>query len=121
MAIDSAAWDNAGFGFTEWDNLGAVQLTNNTAYRHRVAGFALLHLPSVLKRNLALANAQDTWLGSLVVDADNSWNRPGWSTSVLRSTDPASALAPRAPDGALPLATFLQNRKDRAVGAPMAP
>lgn len=116
----SAAWDNAGYGFTEANNRGRLRVSNSTAYRNGKAGFAFVHSTSVLRHDLSLANETDSWLGERVDDADNSWNQPGWTTTVLRSGDPTSARARRRADGSLPATTFLLNRRDPAMGADMA-
>lgn len=115
----SAAWDNAGYGFTEAANHGQLRITNSTAYRNGKAGFAFVGSPSVLRHNLALANRDETWLGGTVDDEDNSWNQRDWATTTLRSGDPSSAEGPRGAGGALPETTFLLNRRDPAMGADM--
>ncbi|MEW2377250.1 sigma-70 family RNA polymerase sigma factor [Micromonospora sp. NPDC047812] len=116
----SAAWDNAGYGFTEAGNHGELRIANNTAYRNGKAGFAFVDSVSVLRRNLALANrGTDSWLGAAVDDEDNSWNQRDWATTTLRSGDPSSAQGPRRADGALPVTTFLLNRRDPVMGADM--
>jgi RNA polymerase sigma factor (sigma-70 family) len=116
---DSAAWDNAGYGFTEAGNQGPLLLANDTAYRNRKAGFAFVASHSTLTRNLALANARESWLGEQVTVDNNSWDQPAWDTTTLRSGDPSTAQAPRQPDGSLPTTTFLLNRRDPSIGAAM--
>ena len=120
MVSNSAAWDNAGYGFTEASNRGTLVLTNNTAYRNGT-GFAFTYSSSTMRLNLALANATDVTLGAGVHQADNSWNQSGWATTVLRSGDPSTAQVARPADGALPSTTFLLNRKDTTMGATMRP
>jgi RNA polymerase sigma factor (sigma-70 family) len=120
VVSNSAAWNNAGYGFTEASNRGTLVLTNNTAYRNGT-GFAFTYSSSTMRHNLALANTTDVTLGGGVEQADNSWNQSGWATTVLRSGDPTTAQATRATDGALPPTTFLLNRKDATVGASMRP
>lgn len=120
VVSNSAAWNNAGYGFTEASNRGVLVLTNNTAYRNGT-GFAFTYSSSTMRHNLALANTTDVTLGADVEQADNSWNQSGWATTVLRSGDPTTAQATRPTDGGLPTTTFLLNRKDGTVGASMRP
>lgn len=119
VVTDSAAWDNAGYGFTESNNTGTLALYRNTAFRNGEAGFAFERSAALLRNNLAIANLDDTRLGRRVDATDNSWNQPGWSPAALRTADHASVLASRSPDGALPPTTFLTNTKDRHIGAAM--
>ncbi|MEJ3741672.1 sigma-70 family RNA polymerase sigma factor [Actinomycetes bacterium KLBMP 9797] len=120
VVTHSAAWDNAGYGFTEAGNRGRLSVSNSTAYRNGKAGFAFVHSAAVLRRDLSLANQTEAWLGDQVDDAENSWREAGWTPSVLRSGDPLSAQGPRQADGSLPATTFLLNRRDPAMGAAMA-
>ncbi|MEU6072640.1 sigma-70 family RNA polymerase sigma factor [Micromonospora sp. NPDC047074] len=115
----SAAWENAGYGFTEASNRGALSISNSTAFRNGKAGFAFVHSVSVLRHNLALANRDETWLGEAVDDEDNSWNQRDWATTTLRSGEPDVAEGPRQADGSLPESTFLLNRRDPTMGADM--
>lgn len=121
MITGSAAWDNAGYGFTESGNAGALTVRGNTAFRNGKTGFAFERSTSLLRDNLAIGNGRESTLGDGVDAADNSWDRGGWSGAVLRTTDPASTLAPRSPDGGLPPTTFLTNTRDPRVGARWAP
>ncbi|MFF0015345.1 sigma-70 family RNA polymerase sigma factor [Streptomyces sp. NPDC005374] len=120
LATDSAAWDNAGFGFTEVGDAGAPRLTNDTAYRNGAAGFAFVHSAATLQHNLALANHPDAWLGSRAQHTGDSWDQPGWTTSDLRLADSATTVAPRGSDGSLPSTRFLSNTRDAATGAAMS-
>ncbi|WP_052425096.1 sigma-70 family RNA polymerase sigma factor [Streptomyces fulvoviolaceus] len=120
-ASDSAAWDNAGFGFTEVGNAGAPRLTNNTAFRNGQAGFAFLSSAATLQRNLALANNPDDWLGSQAQHTANSWDQSGWTTAALHLTDATSATADRGREGQLPSTPFLSNTRNPAIGATLAP
>ncbi|KPI02066.1 RNA polymerase, sigma-24 subunit, RpoE, ECF subfamily [Actinobacteria bacterium OK074] len=117
VATDSAAWDNAGFGFTETGGAGTPRLTNDTAYRNGAAGFAFVHSAAVLRRDLALANHPDDWLGALARHTGNSWDLSGWTTAVLHTADADSATAARGRDGQLPGTSFLGNSKDPSIGA----
>lgn len=115
----SAAWDNAGYGFTESGNAGNLTVHRNTAFRNGKTGFAFEQSASDLRDNLAIDNGREVTLGRGVDAADNSWNQPGWSGAVLRTADERSVLAPRSPDGGLPQTTFLTNTRDPRIGAPM--
>ncbi|OZV83058.1 hypothetical protein CA850_06005 [Micromonospora echinospora] len=119
VVTQSAAWDNAGYGFTESGNHGTLRITRSTAYRNGKAGFAFVGSAAVLRQNLALANEDETWLGDRVDDEDNSWNQRDWTTTTLRSGDPDRAEGPRPADGTLPQSTFLLNRRDQGIGADM--
>ncbi|TDB81953.1 sigma-70 family RNA polymerase sigma factor [Micromonospora sp. KC721] len=118
---DSAAWDNAGYGFTESSNAGALSVRGNTAFRNGEAGFAFELSAALLHNNLAVDNGDDARIGGRVNAADNSWDQPGWSAAALVTANPASALAPRARDGSLPRTVFLTNTKDKRIGAAMNP
>jgi hypothetical protein len=102
-------------------NKGSLRLSNDTGYRNGDTGFAFVYSAAALRHDLALANGRDTWLGDRVNDADNSWNQSGWSTTALRSGDPATAEGGRRADGSLPATTFLANRRNRDMGASMSP
>ncbi|MDI1463710.1 sigma-70 family RNA polymerase sigma factor [Catellatospora sp. KI3] len=104
---DNAAWDNRSYGFTEQNNPGAIRVTGNTAFRNGGDGFAFWYSPSVLESNLALGNGRDDNRGDTAREHGNSWNQTGWSVSLLRSADPATAEGPRRPDGTLPTTMFL--------------
>ncbi|MFD4599806.1 sigma-70 family RNA polymerase sigma factor [Streptomyces sp. NPDC058464] len=117
VATDSAAWDNAGFGFTETGSSGTPRLTNDTAYRNGAAGFAFVHSAAALQHNLALANHPDDWLGSQARHTGNSWDQSGWTAAALHTAAADSATAPRRRDGQLPTTSFLGNSKDPSIGA----
>jgi pectate disaccharide-lyase len=119
VVTNSAAWDNTGYGFTESANTGALRVANNTAFRNAKDGFAFFFSAATLRNNLALANNRDAALGATTVEDGNSWNQTGWTTTALRSGDPREAEGARRPDGTLPATSFLANRRDQAVGAPM--
>ena len=118
VITNSAAWDNATYGFTESGNVGRLTVHNNTAFRNGKTGFAFEGSVSDLEHNLALGNGRDYNLGSRVAAADNSWDRSGPGVAPL-STDAASARAPRSPDGRLPRTTFLVS--PAGIGASMSP
>ncbi|GGN08133.1 sigma-70 family RNA polymerase sigma factor [Streptomyces fuscichromogenes] len=121
VVSDSAAWDNAGFGFTETGAAGTPRLTNDTAYRNGAAGFAFVTSAAVLQRDLALGNHPDDWLGTRTRHTANSWDRQGWTTAALNLTDPTSPTAGRGPDGRLPSTPFLSNTRDPSIGTTLTP
>jgi pectate disaccharide-lyase len=116
----SAAWDNAGYGFTEQNNLGNLQISNNTAFRNGKDGFAFWYSPATLSRNLSLDNARNDNRGELTHESGNSWDQSDWSVTDLRSTDASSAEGPRRADGSLPRTAFLTTARG-GVGARMTP
>ncbi|MFG2940354.1 sigma-70 family RNA polymerase sigma factor [Streptomyces sp. NPDC048282] len=117
VATDSAAWDNAGFGFTEVDATGAPRLTNDTAYRNGAAGFAFVDSAATLQRDLALANHPDSWLGTRARHTGNSWDQQAWTTTSLHLGGASATTARRALDGSLPATPFLSNTRDSTIGA----
>jgi hypothetical protein len=71
-----AAWGNAGNGFTENSNTGAIVLNRNTAYANADAGFYFATGKARLARNLAVGNKGGlAKLGSSTVSAANNWDR----------------------------------------------
>ncbi|MET7697586.1 sigma-70 family RNA polymerase sigma factor [Streptomyces sp. NPDC005485] len=120
ITTDSAAWDNAGFGFTEVGDRAAPRLTNDTAYRNGAAGFAFVHSAATLQHNLALANHPESWLGDAARQTGNSWNQRGWTTTALHLTEASKTTAPRGPDGTLSATPFLSNTRDSGIGAEMS-
>jgi len=119
VITNSAAWDNATYGFTESSNAGALTVRNNTAFRNGKTGFAFVESASVVRNNLAAGNGRDFDLGGRVDASDNSWDGTGGTGADLVGMDTASALSPRTADGRLPRTTFLISRD--GVGASTAP
>jgi hypothetical protein len=117
VVTDSAAWDNATYGFTESGNHGKLTVEHNTAFRNGKTGFAFADSVSVLRANVAVGNGRDVDVGGGVDAEDNSWDQSGWSEESLDTSDPSTALAPRRPDGSLPAVAFLTN--ERGIGASM--
>jgi hypothetical protein len=117
VITNSAAWDNATYGFTESGNPGALTVEHNTAFRNGKTGFAFVRSASAVRANVAVGNGRDHDLGGGVEAAGNSWDLAGWTDDSLVTANPSSALAPRLTDGRLPVTTFLTN--DHAVGAHM--
>ncbi|MFD6425346.1 sigma-70 family RNA polymerase sigma factor [Streptomyces sp. NPDC060198] len=112
---NNAAWENAGLGFTDEGNPGRISLTRNTAYRNGVDGFHLTTAAALAEANVAAANGRDAALGDGVRSSGNSWD--GGGTARFTSTDPDSARAPRAADGALPRTAFLAPRAGTGTAA----
>jgi len=103
----NAAWDNAGNGFTENSNTGAIILNRNTAYANTDAGFYFATGKARLARNLAVSNKGGLdKLGSSTVSAANNWDS-GVSTPSFKSTSATTAYGARSASGSLPSTTFL--------------
>ncbi|MDX3688847.1 right-handed parallel beta-helix repeat-containing protein [Streptomyces europaeiscabiei] len=114
----NAAWDNTLHGFTENSNTGAILLNRNTAYANKESGFYLATGRARPARNLAVGNGTGkARLGSSTVSAANNWDS-GVSAPAFRSTDAATAYAPRQADGSLPATTFLTTGST-AIGSTM--
>ena len=111
----NAAWDNVNDGFADGGNTGAVELTNNTAFRNGAAGFTLTVAAAVTRSNASAGNAVDVRAGPAVRANRNTWDG---TAAAFRSADPAAAEGPRDPDGTLPATTFLST--GTGVGAAMS-
>ncbi|MER6354019.1 right-handed parallel beta-helix repeat-containing protein [Streptomyces sp. NPDC001634] len=115
---NNAAWDNAGNGFTENSNTGAIVLNRNTAYANTDAGFYFATGKARPARNLAVSNKGGlSKLGASTVSAGNNWDR-GVSTPAFKSTDATTTYASRKSDGSLPSTTFLTTGST-AIGSTM--
>jgi RNA polymerase sigma factor (sigma-70 family) len=116
----NAVWDNAGHGFTDdgGSNGALMVFSNNTAYRNGHTGFALPNPAATLRSNVAIDNATAISLDAAASQSRNSWQETGWSAAKFRSTDPATAEAPRPSDGGLPSTIFLST--GNGVGASMS-
>ncbi|WP_239163339.1 sigma-70 family RNA polymerase sigma factor [Paractinoplanes rishiriensis] len=114
---NNAAWDNRRTGFSDDQGAeAATQMINNTAYRNGEDGFGVGDMPGVLRDNVSVDNVDyDVQASDGAQQSGNSWQRGGWSAASFRSTDPASAIGPRRPDGSLPRTDFL--RTTNGVGA----
>ncbi|MEU4691421.1 sigma-70 family RNA polymerase sigma factor [Actinoplanes sp. NPDC023714] len=104
----SASWGNDGHGFVDEGNTGAIELSNDTAFRNTGLGFAMTTAPAVLRRNAAIGNEQ----GEIGLSADsradnNSWQQEDWSEETFRSTDPAGTDGARRAGGGLPGTDYL--------------
>jgi pectate disaccharide-lyase len=116
----NAAWENAGHGFTDdGASTAAMVLSNNTAYRNGLTGFALPTAPVVLRSNVSVGNDSSVGAGPAAQQSRNSWQEDGWTAGRFRSSDPATAEAPRRTDGRLPATVFLVT--GNGVGASMNP
>ncbi|MGN9762741.1 right-handed parallel beta-helix repeat-containing protein [Streptomyces sp. SD31] len=115
---NSAAWDNAGNGFTENSNKGAIVINRTTAYANAKWGYYFATGAARLGKNLAVRNGSGTVSkGSSVVSAGNNWDS-GTSTPAFRSTDASSTYNARQSNGALPVTTFLTTGST-TIGATM--
>ncbi|MFD6278728.1 sigma-70 family RNA polymerase sigma factor [Streptomyces sp. NPDC060209] len=108
VLTDDAAWDNAGLGFNDEGNPGAIRLSRNTAFRNGT-GFYLATAAAVLSSNAALESGDgpDTVLAESSRSEGNTWNGASDGTSMFTTTDPSTAEAPRAADATLPRTSFL--------------
>ncbi|MDL5200811.1 chondroitinase-B domain-containing protein [Streptomyces sp. ALI-76-A] len=115
---NSAAWDNAGNGFTENSNKGAISLNRTTAYANAKWGYYFATGTARLGKNLAVGNGGGTASrSSSVVSSGNNWDS-GVSTPAFRSTDASSTYNARGASGALPATTFLTTGST-TIGATM--
>ncbi|HEY0001963.1 MAG TPA: sigma-70 family RNA polymerase sigma factor [Actinoplanes sp.] len=116
----NAAWDNGGHGFTDdGGSVGAaIVIGNNTAYRNHGTGFALTNPAAILRYNVAVDNGAAFALPAEASQNRNSWQEAGWSAAKFRTTNPATAEAPRPADGGLPSTVFLNT--GNGVGASMS-
>ncbi|MBT2440516.1 right-handed parallel beta-helix repeat-containing protein [Streptomyces sp. ISL-36] len=104
---NSAAWDNAGNGFTENSNKGAIALNRTTSYANGKWGYYFATGAARLGKNLAVGNGSGLAnRGSSVVSQGNNWDS-GIATPAFVSTDATSAYGARKADGSLPATTFL--------------
>ncbi|MFJ2258148.1 right-handed parallel beta-helix repeat-containing protein [Streptomyces sp. NPDC087844] len=114
---NSAAWDNAGSGFTENSNKGAIVINRTTAYANVKYGYYFATGAAKLGKNLAVSNGTAVSRGSSVVSAGNNWDS-GISTPSFRSTDASTTYNSRQSSGALPVTTFLTTGST-TIGATM--
>ncbi|MEW2572799.1 right-handed parallel beta-helix repeat-containing protein [Streptomyces sp. NPDC057621] len=114
---NSAAWDNAGSGFTENSNTGAIVINRTTAYANVKYGYYFATGAARLGKNLAVSNGTSVSKGSSVVSAGNNWDS-GISTPSFRSTDASTTYNSRQSNGALPVTTFLTTGST-TIGATM--
>ncbi|WP_406464229.1 sigma-70 family RNA polymerase sigma factor [Streptomyces sp. NBC_00111] len=120
VLTDDAAWDNAGLGFNDEGNPGAIRLTRNTAFRNGT-GFYLATAAAVLSSNAAVdsGDGKDTVLSDASRSDGNSWDGGGGAPEFI-TTDPSTAEAGRAVDATLPRTAFL-TPSGTAPGARMTP
>ncbi|MEU6557188.1 chondroitinase-B domain-containing protein [Streptomyces sp. NPDC046915] len=115
---NSAAWGNAGNGFTENSNTGAIVINRTTAYANSKWGYYFATSSARLGKNLAVSNGGGlVSKGSGVVSAGNNWDS-GISTPAFKSTDASTAYNARKSDGSLPATTFLTT-SSTTIGATM--
>ncbi|MFD0309760.1 right-handed parallel beta-helix repeat-containing protein [Streptomyces sp. NPDC127119] len=114
---NSAAWDNAGSGFTENSNTGAIVINRTTAYANVKYGYYFATGAARLGKNLAVSNGTSVSKGGSVVSAGNNWDS-GISTPSFRSTDASTTYNSRQSNGALPVTTFLTTGST-TIGATM--
>ncbi|MFD4504729.1 chondroitinase-B domain-containing protein [Streptomyces sp. NPDC058457] len=115
---NSAAWGNAGNGFTENSNTGALVINRTTAYANGNWGYYFATSAARLGKNLAVGNGSGlVSKGSSVVSAGNNWDS-GISTPAFKSTDASTTYNSRQSDGSLPATTFLTTGST-TIGATM--
>lgn len=114
----NAAWDNIHHGFTDSGNRATLQLSNNTAYRNGAAGFYVADAPATVRSSVAIDNPTAVTANADVQASRNTWDGGTWTAAMFRSTDPAAAQGPRAPDGSLPATPFLTT--GNGMGASMS-
>lgn len=115
---NSAAWDNAGNGFTENSNTGAIVINRTTSYANAKWGYYFATGAARLGKNLAVSNSSGSVnKGSSVVSAGNNWDS-GISTPSFVSTNASTTYNSRATDGTLPATTFLTTGSS-TIGATM--
>lgn len=114
---ENAAWDNGGSGFSADGNPGAIDLRHNTAWRNLGTGFSLTGSGVRLRDNVAADNPVPATVHPSSGTGGNSWNEPARpSAALFRSTDPATAVGTRQPDGSLPETAFLTVPGGRGAG-----
>jgi RNA polymerase sigma factor (sigma-70 family) len=112
----NAAWGNAGHGFVDEGNTGAIELGNNTAFENTGLGFAMTTAPAVLRNNAAVGNTRgEQALSSGAKPTGNSWQAPGFA---FGSEDASVAEGPRTAAGKLPGTDYLAT--GNGIGASMA-
>ncbi|MEU9733563.1 chondroitinase-B domain-containing protein [Streptomyces sp. NPDC048002] len=115
---NSAAWGNAGNGFTENSNTGAIVINRTTAYANSKWGYYFATGSARLGKNLAVGNGSGlVSKGSSVVSAGNNWDS-GISTPSFVSTNAATTYNARSSSGTLPATTFLTTGST-TIGATM--
>ncbi|MFI9758654.1 pectate lyase [Streptomyces sp. NPDC051963] len=115
---NSAAWDNAGNGFTENSNTGAIVINRTTAYANGNRGYYFATGAARLGKNLAVSNGGGSVSkGSSVVSAGNNWDS-GIATPSFVSTNASTTYNARQSDGSLPATTFLTTGST-TIGATM--
>ncbi|MET9505676.1 chondroitinase-B domain-containing protein [Streptomyces sp. NPDC006622] len=115
---NSAAWGNAGNGFTENSNTGAIAVNRTTSYANAKWGYYFATGAAKLGKNLAVSNGGgQVAKSSRVTSAGNNWDS-GTATPAFRSTDASSTYNARRSGGALPVTTFLTTGST-TIGATM--
>lgn len=115
---NSAAWDNAGNGFTENSNIGAIVINRTTSYANDKWGYYFATSSAKLGKNLAVGNGSGLVnKGSSVASAGNNWDS-GISTPSFISTNATTCYNARQSSGTLPTTTFLTTGST-TIGATM--
>ncbi|WP_329115428.1 right-handed parallel beta-helix repeat-containing protein [Streptomyces sp. NBC_01465] len=115
---NSAAWDDAGNGFTENSNTGAIVINRTTAYANGKWGYYFATGAAKLGKNLAVSNGSGTVTkSSAVASSGNNWDS-GIATPSFLSTDATTTYNARSSSGTLPATTFLTTGSS-SIGATM--
>ncbi|MFC4064451.1 sigma-70 family RNA polymerase sigma factor [Actinoplanes subglobosus] len=112
----NAAWGNAGHGFVDEGNTGAIELGNNTAFRNSGTGFAITTAPAVLRNNASVGNGRgEQALSAGAKPSNNSWEVAAFA---FGSEDASVAEGPRTAAGKLPGTDYLST--GNGIGASMS-
>ncbi|MFI7343595.1 chondroitinase-B domain-containing protein [Streptomyces sp. NPDC050085] len=115
---NSAAWDNAGNGFTENSNTGAIVINRTTAYANAKWGYYFATGSAKLGKNLAVSNGSgQVGKSASVTSAGNNWDS-GIATPPFVSTNATTTYNARSSSGTLPATTFLTTGST-TIGATM--
>ncbi|WP_327716347.1 pectate lyase [Streptomyces sp. NBC_00490] len=115
---NSAAWGNAGNGFTENSNKGAIVINRTTAYANSKWGYYFATGAAKLGKNLAVGNSGGSVSkGSSVTSSGNNWDS-GIATPSFISTNASTTYNARSSSGTLPATTFLTTGST-TIGATM--
>jgi hypothetical protein len=114
------AFSNLKKGFIDNGNPGKLTFERNTAWNNGDVGFHMRSSSSVLKGNIAVANAGSAQVSlvSSVSASGNSWQSgTSWSNASFVSRDPAVLKGPRGADGRVKGSDFLIPTSGAAIGA----
>jgi hypothetical protein len=112
--VRSVAFKNEANGVDQNNNIAGQTLDNNTSWANKSRNFSMAHgtntTPHVIRNNLSFAGASgDSFTGGSILQ-NNSWQvvSPPPNAGDVLSVDESVAMAPRLPDGSLPVWPFLR-------------